>query len=134
VKEQQAQYKKTSESGSETITTEASLDQVTARRKFYMVNKMVYEVHDWLNAYWKVAYPRFVDNVIIQVVERHLLGRNGPLGLFNRNWIFDLEDEELEELVGENAATRAQRKDLKEKLDGLKNGLEKADLALRSRT
>ena len=113
---------------------ETSVDQVSAREQFYKDNKRIYEVHDWLYAYWQAAYPRFVDNVIIQVVERHLLGPNGPLRLFNRNWIFDLEDEELEELVGENEETRAARRDLKERLDGLKNALERAETVLRSRT
>jgi hypothetical protein len=128
---QLAQEKKGS--ATEAIAPEPSLDQVSARQLFYRNNKKVYEVHDWLLAYWKVAYPRFVDNVIIQVVERHLLGPKGPLRLFDRNWIFGLEDEELEELVGENEETRAARKDLKERLDGLKNALEKADVALRAR-
>ena len=112
---------------------EASVDQVSARELFYFYNKKVFEVHDWLYAYWKVAYPRFVDNAIIQVVERHLLGANGPLRLFDRKWIFHLEDEELKELAGENEETEAARKDLKERLDGLKNALEKTDNALRSR-
>lgn len=115
-------------------SAEPSIDQVSAREQFYDDNKRVYEVHDWLFAYWKVAYPRFVDNVIIQVVERHLLGPNGPLKLFNRNWILRLKDEELEELVGENEETRAARKDLKKRLAGLKNALEKADIVLRSKT
>jgi hypothetical protein len=132
VKLQLAEQKKASATAAN--SPEASVDQVSARELFYLNNKKVYEVHDWLFAYWKVAYPRFVDNVIIQVVERHLLGPNGPLRLFNRNWIFDLEDDELDELVGENEVTRAERKELKERLAGLKNALEKADIALRSRT
>jgi hypothetical protein len=131
VKLQLAQEKK--REASEANAPEPSLDQVSARHLFYVNNKKVYEVHDWLLAYWKVAYPRFVDNVIIQVVERHLLGPKGPLKLFDRNWIDMLEDGELEELVGENEETRAARKDLKERLDGLKNALEKADIALRAR-
>jgi hypothetical protein len=132
VKLQLAEQKKAA--ATEAKPSEASPDQVSARALFYSNNKKVYEVHDWLYAYWKVAYPRFVDNVIIQVVERHLLGPNGPLRLFNRNWIFDLDDDELDELVGENEVTRAERKELKERLAGLKNALEKADIALRSRT
>ncbi|KAN0098347.1 P-loop containing nucleoside triphosphate hydrolase protein [Hyaloscypha variabilis] len=120
-------------SATDTTSSEPSSDQISARHLFYQVNKKVYEVHDWLYAYWKVAYPRFVDNVIIQVVERHLLGPNGPLRLFDRNWIFGLEDEELEELVGENEETRASRKDLNERLAGLRNALEKADVALRAK-
>jgi hypothetical protein len=53
--------------------------------------------------------------------------------LFDRNWIFGLEDEELEELVGENEETRAARKDLNERLAGLRNALEKVDVALRAK-
>jgi hypothetical protein len=117
----------------ETKPSEISLDQVAARELFYINNKKVYEVHDWLFAFWQVAYPRFVDNVIIQVVERHLLGRHGPLRLFDRNWVLGLKDEELEELAGENEETRATRNYLKERLDGLKSALEKADIALRSK-
>jgi hypothetical protein len=132
VKSQLAQQKKAT--ATEAELREASSDQVAAREIFYLNSKRVYDVHDWLYAYWKVAYPRFVDNVIIQVVERHLLGPNGPLRLFDRNWIFELEDEELEELVGENEETMATRKELKERLSGLKSALEKADIALRSRS
>jgi hypothetical protein len=112
VKLQLALQKKTS--AIESTSPGASLDEVVAREQFYVDNKKVYEVHDWLFAYWRVAYPRFVDNAIIQVVERHLLGPNGPLRLFDRKWIFGLEDEELEELVGENEKTRAERKELLE--------------------
>jgi hypothetical protein len=132
VRLQLAEQKKTIVAGAE--LREASSDQVLARELFYFINKKVYDEHDWLFAYWKVAYPRFVDNIIIQVVERHLLGPSGPLRLFDRNWIFKLEDEELEELVGENEETRAIRKELSERLDGLKSALEKADIALRSRS
>jgi hypothetical protein len=131
VKLQLAQQK--TKSATDTTSSEPSSDQISARHLFYQVNKKIYEVHDWLYAYWKVAYPRFVDNVIIQVVERHLLGPNGPLRLFDRNWIFGLEDEELEELVGENEETRAARKDLNERLAGLRNALEKVDVALRAK-
>ena len=113
---------------------EAHLKELAARKKFNSDNKRVYEVHDWLYAYWAVTYPRFVDNVIIQVVERHLLGRNGPLRLFSRDWVDKLEDDELDWLVGENEKTRDDRKELKQKLEGLKNALKKTENALRSRS
>ena len=112
------------------VSSEATLDEVSLRERFYSLNK-IYEIHDWLYAYWKVTYPRFVDNIIIQVVERHLLGPNGPLRLFNRNWIFHLRDEELQELVGENEKTRDARKELKQRLEGLQDALKRADIAVR---
>lgn len=34
----------------------------------------VHDIHDMLKAYYKVLFKRFTDNVIIQVVERHILG------------------------------------------------------------
>ena len=82
-------------------------------------------------AYWRAAFPRFVDNVIIQVVERHLLGRNGPLHLFNRNWSNTLLDSELAKLAGEDKKTMDDRRVLKERLEGLEEALKKADIAMR---
>lgn len=105
--------------------------QMLQYQSFIATNQRVFEVHDWLLGYWRAAFPRFVDNIIIQVVERHLLGRKGPLRLFNRHWIDRLDREELEDLVGEDEATVNERKSVKEKLDGLEDALKKADIALR---
>lgn len=99
---------------------------------FFAYNNRVFAVHDWLWAYWRICLPRFVDNVIIQVVERHLLSPKGPLKLFNRHWINRLSDEELEDLVGEDEATVNERKMIKEKLEGLADALKRAaDIASR---
>lgn len=133
VKGQLSQHQRKSQIETETTIPEVTSEQLAAGEMFYANNRRVYAIHDWLFAYWRVAYPRFVDNVIIQVVERHLLGPKGPLKLFNRQWIFALDYDELEELVGENAETRAKREDLKQRLEGLNSALEKADLALRSK-
>ena len=108
---------------------EASREKLLDSKIFYTNNTKVYAVHDWLCAYWYVSFPRFVDNIIIQVVERHLLGSHGPLSLFNRKWIFQLDDEELQDLVGENQKTRDDRNELKQRLQGLKEALKKADTA-----
>lgn len=93
---------------------------------FIAYNNRVFAVHDWLWAYWRICLPRFVDNVIIQVVERHLLSPKGPLKLFNRHWINRLSDEELEDLVGEDEAIMNERKMIKEKLEGLADALKRA--------
>jgi hypothetical protein len=90
-----------------------------------------YLVHDWLYAYWKMAFPRFVDNVIIQVVERHLLGLNGPLKIFSREWVDGLNKVELEKLVGEDENTINERKAIKERIQGLDDALENAAIAMR---
>lgn len=105
--------------------------QILKYQDFYTNNKRVFEVHDWLYAYWKVTFPRFIDNVVIQIVERHLLGRKGPLRLFNRHWIDCLDDGELEHLAGEDEATMNERKKIKERLEGLDDALKQANIALR---
>lgn len=47
----------------------------------------VLEMHDNLRAYYEIALARFMDNFAIQVVERHLLGPEGPLRLFNSAYV-----------------------------------------------
>jgi hypothetical protein len=120
---------------SQSNLAEGSADPVEQQtlkyQNFYANNKRVFEVHDWLYAYWRVTFPRFVDNVVIQIVERHLLGRKGPLRLFNRHWIDCLDDAELENLVGEDEAMVNERKTIKERLEGLDDALKQADIALR---
>jgi hypothetical protein len=116
-------------------TAQSDLDKTTSNigqlqnletTRFNYYNDRVFKVHDWLFAYWRISLPRYVDNVIIQVVERHLLSPKGPLKLFNRHWINRLSDEELEDLVGEDDATVQKRKMIKEKLEGLADALKRA--------
>lgn len=95
---------------------ESRADPVQQYHGFIAYNNRVYAVHDWMYAYWRIVLPRFIDNVIIQVIERHLLGRKGPLRLFNRHWINHLSDDELKDLVGEDEVTVNKRKAIKEKL------------------
>lgn len=112
------------DSGQQTDSVEKLALSLTA---FAAQNKRIYEIHDWLFSFWKVAFPRFVDNVIIQVVERHLLSQNGPLRLFNRDWVDDLSDEDLQRLAGEDEATTNERQSIKDKLQGLNDALEKTN-------
>lgn len=44
----------------------------------------VYEIHDMLQAYYKVAIRRFIDNVANQVIERNLFGPRSPISIFNQ--------------------------------------------------
>lgn len=47
----------------------------------------ILNTHDTLAAYYEIAKCRFIDNVSLQVVERHLLGPDGPLQLFNSDYV-----------------------------------------------
>ena len=86
----------------------------------------VYDIHDILKAYYKVAGKRFMDNIVIQVVERYILGGRGPLKLFTPELVADLSDEDLEFIAGESYGTSATRTELKSKLERLRKSLEVA--------
>lgn len=94
-------------------------------KKTYLSNEdsAVYDIHDILKAYYKVAMKRFVDTVVLQVAERHFLGSNGPLKFFSPAYVGGLSDEELNSLAGENEATSMERERLKTLLSQLERAL-----------
>ena len=63
---QRIQLEKSRQSSPE-LSSDAAFNKTAVREQFYALNK-IFEVHDWLYAYWKVTYPRSVDNIITQVV------------------------------------------------------------------
>jgi hypothetical protein len=69
----------------------------------------VYDIHDILSAYYKVAMKRFVDTVVLQVTERHYMGHSGPLKYFSPAYVGGLSDEELRNVAGESKATTQER-------------------------
>lgn len=86
-------------------------------------DQAVNDIHDILKAYYKVALKRFNDNVVIQVVERHILGEGGPVKYLSQELIADLEDNELMDIVGEDFATASLRNDLTAKSERLQKAL-----------
>ena len=93
-------------------------------------DQAVYDIHDTLKAYYKVALKRFSDNVVIQVVERILLGPEGPIRILSSDMIGDLSDAELMDLAGENFVTSTSRNDLENKLERFHVALDIARQAL----
>lgn len=79
----------------------------------------VNDIHDILAAYYSVARKRFVDNVALQVVERHFLSldEGGPARCFSPEWVGGLSVDELEMIAGEDKAVSNRRAVLKDKLD-----------------
>ncbi len=58
-----------------------------------------------LVAYYEVAMYRFIDNVGLQVVERHLLGHQSPLRKFTPSYVVTMSEKEphlLKSIAGEN--------------------------------
>lgn len=84
----------------------------------------VYDIHDIVKSYYKVAMKRFLDNVIIQVVERHVLGPNTPLRLFSSEFVDDLEDDQVKFIATESSSTSLARSDLTTKLEQLQKALD----------
>ncbi|KAL4915862.1 P-loop containing nucleoside triphosphate hydrolase protein [Aspergillus aurantiobrunneus] len=72
----------------------------------------VNDIHDILKAYYKVALKRFADNVVIQVVERFIMGREGPVRAFCSDMVNELDEAELLELAGEKFLTSSMRYEL----------------------
>ncbi|KAI5811712.1 P-loop containing nucleoside triphosphate hydrolase protein [Peziza echinospora] len=85
----------------------------------------VADIHDILRAYYFVARKRFVDNVAVQVVERHYLSRDtgsgmgswGPAMCFSAQWVGELTVDELEQIAGEDRVLVNKRAQLVEKLE-----------------
>ncbi|TIC96829.1 Interferon-induced GTP-binding protein Mx [Colletotrichum higginsianum] len=77
-------------------------------------------IHDTLEAYYKVAYKRFVDNVFSQAVDYKLLsGPESPLRLFSEQWVLSLDPEKLLVVAGESRRTRECRERLKKETQDL---------------
>ncbi|KAF7587219.1 hypothetical protein BBP40_007532 [Aspergillus hancockii] len=57
-----------------------------------------------LESYYAIALYRFVDNVAMQVVERHVLGPKCPVRAISAESLGKLDDEQLNTVAGENEA------------------------------
>ena len=89
-------------------------------------DQAVNDIHDVLKAYYKVAIKRFMDNVVIAVVERNLLGPNGPVKIFDPEFAAKLSDDDLSTIAAETFSTSNTRTDLKLKAERFSLALEKA--------
>lgn len=87
-------------------------------------DQAVNDIHDILKAYYKVALKRFADNVVIQIVERHILGRDGPVRVLCSDMVNDLDDTELLEIAGEKFLTSSMRNELTAKRERFLSALE----------
>lgn len=88
------------------------------------VEQLQEEIHDILQAYYRLALDRFVDNVFQLAVDYYLLhGPYSPLKVFTQDWVINLEPEQLERIVGETKSAKKRRSKLAKKMDDLSNAL-----------
>ena len=74
------------------------------------IDHTVQEIHDILEAYYKVALKRFVDCLRMQAADFFLIsGPDSPLSLFSPNFVAALTPEQLEEAAGEDSQVKSQR-------------------------
>jgi hypothetical protein len=100
-----------------------NLEMLTEAIHLSNEDQAVEDIHDILKSYYKVALKRFVDNVIVQVVERQLLGHNGPIKLLCPEYVGTLSDSELKNIAGEDFATSVTRTDISSKIERLQKAL-----------
>lgn len=83
----------------------------------------VQDIRDILQSYYKVARKRFVDNVCMQASDHHLVtGPEAPMKLFSATWVNALSDDRLEDIAGEEMASRLRRQRLRKEIKDLEAG------------
>lgn len=58
------------------------------------------DIHDILKSFYKIAMKRFKGNVVVQVVERCILGDDGAFQALTPELIGDMSDRPLEDIAG----------------------------------
>jgi hypothetical protein len=89
----------------------------------------VFDTYDRLASYYEIAMYRFIDNFGHQVVERHLLGPESPLRIFEPGHVVRTLQEDgvlLQKLAGENEIKIAERAALSAEKVSLERALTKA--------
>ena len=90
-------------------------------------DQAVFDIHDILKAYYKVALKRFADSVVTQVVERFYVGKTGPLKQTSPEQVGSFADDQLSRIARENYATSTRRNELHSKLERLEKALALAE-------
>lgn len=88
------------------------------------ITSSVLNTYDALAAYYEIAKCRFIDNLSLQVIGRHLLGPQGLLQLFTSDYISrklygDENQEALNDLASEDFKQVKERDDLRMQKESL---------------
>ncbi|KAL5334146.1 P-loop containing nucleoside triphosphate hydrolase protein [Aspergillus crustosus] len=106
------------------VPDQFTLTQVMQGLHLSNEDQAVNDIHDILKAYYKVALKRFADNVVIQIVERYILGRDGPVRALSSDMVNELDEGELLDLAGESFSTSSIRVELVGKCDRFRAALD----------
>lgn len=86
-------------------------------------DQAVYDIHDISKSYYKIALKRFIDNVVVQAVERYYFGPGGPVNQITLEYIGEFSDEDLDEVAHETYETARTRNDINSRLKRLEEVL-----------
>lgn len=99
------------------------LDTTIATTTASNVEHTIGDLHDILQAYYKVARKRFVDVMCMQAADFHLVtGPNAPVKVFSPSFVSELNAVQLERIAGEDAATKRKRALLSREIENLERG------------
>jgi hypothetical protein len=100
-----------------------NMDQLLKRAHLSNDDQAVNDIHDTLKAYYKVALKRFMDNVVNSVVERHLLGVDGPVRFLGPEFVSSLSDEDLAAISQEDEGSMYDRREAHRRSEMFKEAL-----------
>ncbi|KAF4471346.1 Interferon-induced GTP-binding Mx [Fusarium albosuccineum] len=103
------------------INLKALVDHLAGSVESDMNKFAALEVLDFLEAYYKVAMKRFIDDVAVEVIEAGLAAELGKI--IDPVSVSIMSTDELNKIAGETEASRAFRKDLQTELTVLKDGM-----------
>jgi hypothetical protein len=84
------------------------------------VQQVCEDIVDALSSYYQVSRKRFVDSICQQVVNHFLLDDDeSPVKILCSDFIMSLDDDQLEAIAGEDAATKQQRQVLEREAESL---------------
>ncbi|TIA32625.1 dynamin GTPase [Aureobasidium pullulans] len=105
------------------VSRVVTLEKIVQSHPMSNSEHTVFELHDILESYYKVARKRFVDNVCMQAADFNLVtGPHSPLKLFSPQFVNSLTEEQLEEIAGEDAAVKRKRDALTKEVADLQVG------------
>lgn len=78
-----------------------------------------------LESYYEIAVFRFIDNVAMQVIERHVLGPKCPLRAICAETFTQLDNDELNRIAGEDSADASTRQRLEMTRDRYRKALDR---------
>ncbi|KAG4440041.1 hypothetical protein IFR05_004491 [Cadophora sp. M221] len=112
-----------------TISERERVNQVTLWLSRNGDLEEVLKIHVRLRTYYDIAMTRFIDNVGMQVVERHLLGSKSPLRMFTPQYVINKAEDDpdwLARIASENEEKTVARAEISQEIATLEEALVEA--------